>query len=119
MVLFLMVRSVPFVVLRQPVIVSAFRESTKKHHIVLVTIWCFLRVRCVLQVAAKQPQLRQISGNYAFFHPHLGHTPFSLRAMPQRGQRSMLVCEGNSSVAAFTPLVKVSFTILSLSFNRS
>lgn len=55
----------------------------------------------------------------AFLYPHLGQTPFSLSAMPQRGQRSMLLWVLNSAEAAFTPLVKVILAMLSLSLSSS
>lgn len=57
--------------------------------------------------------------NDYFLYPHLGQTPFSLSAMPQRGQRSMLFFVSNTSEAALTPLVNVIFAIFSLSFRRS
>ena len=52
-------------------------------------------------------------------YPHLGHTPFSSRETPQRGQRSICFLSLNSAEAAFTPLVKVILAMLSLSFSRS
>ena len=45
--------------------------------------------------------------------------PFSFRAIPQSGQRSMLLLTSYSCDAALTPLVKVSFAMLSLSLRRS
>ena len=57
--------------------------------------------------------------DHCFLYPHLGHTPFSSRAMPQRGQRSMTLRVSYSCDAAFTPLVNVSLAMLSLSLRRS
>ena len=56
---------------------------------------------------------------YCFLYPHFGQTPFSFSAMPHSGQRSISFFVSNSALAAFTPLVKVSFAMFSLSFSRS
>lgn len=53
-----------------------------------------------------------------FRYPHFGQTP-STSATPQSGQRSMVLVGVYSCVAALTPLVKVIFAMLSLSFRSS
>lgn len=53
-----------------------------------------------------------------FLYPHFGQTP-SIRATPQSGQRSIVLPGAYSCAAALTPLVKVIFAMLSLSFSRS
>ena len=60
-----------------------------------------------------------IGGNQFFLYPHLGQTPFSFSAIPHSGQRSISLTVSYSWEAAFTPLVKVSLAILSLSLSRS
>ena len=66
--------------------------------------------RCIRLPRIKNAYLR---------YPHLGQIPFSFRAMPHSGQRSILFSGLNSSEAALTPLVNVSLTMFSLSFRRS
>lgn len=53
-----------------------------------------------------------------FRYPHFGQTP-STSATPQSGQRSTVLVGVYSCVAALTPLVKVIFAMLSLSFRSS
>lgn len=46
-------------------------------------------------------------GGYFLRYPHLGQTPSALRAMPQRGQRSISLWVSKLMAAALTPLVNL------------